>query len=73
MSHPQLVYEANVYKLLKGGVGIPKIYWVGREGDFNVLVMELLGPSLEDMKGYCCKKFSLKTTAMIAIQMIERI
>src|SRR4051812_21652566 len=51
--HTQLAYEYRLYRILqnKNGTvpGIPAVKWFGREGDFNVLVMELLGPSLEDM------------------------
>lgn len=54
-------------------VGIPKIHYFGVEGDFNILVMEILGPNLEDLFKYCDKKFSLKTISMIAIELVERI
>lgn len=47
-------------------VGIPEMYWFGVEGEYNVLVMELLGPSLEELFNYCGRKFSLKTTMMLA-------
>ncbi|MCP9259446.1 Casein kinase I isoform alpha [Dirofilaria immitis] len=47
--HPQLLYESKVYKILQGGVGIPHIRWYGTEREYNVLVMDLLGPSLEDL------------------------
>jgi casein kinase 1 len=47
--HQQLLYEAKLYRYLKGGEGIPSIYWVGIEGDYNVMVIELLSGSLEDL------------------------
>jgi len=58
---PQLLYETKLYKLFAGGNGIPKIYWAGTEGDYNVMVMELLGPSLEDLVKHCENRFSVKT------------
>jgi casein kinase 1 len=50
--------------------GIPTIKWFGVEGDYNVLVMDLLGPSLEDMFNFCNRKLSLKTVLMLAEQMV---
>lgn len=50
--------------------GIPSIKWCGVEGEDNVLVMDLLGPSLEDLFVYCGRKFSLKTVLMLADQMV---
>ncbi|KAL0015546.1 hypothetical protein SO802_002615 [Lithocarpus litseifolius] len=71
--HPQLLYEAKLYNILQGGRGIPNIRWSGIDGEDNVLVLDLLGPSLEDLLVYCGRKFSLKTVLMLADQMITRI
>ncbi|KAL2539123.1 casein kinase 1-like protein 2 [Abeliophyllum distichum] len=71
--HPQLLYESKLYKLLQGGTGIPNVRWFGVEGDYNVLVMDLLGPSLEDLFNFCSRKLSLKTVLMLADQMINRV
>ncbi|KAG5547173.1 hypothetical protein RHGRI_013000 [Rhododendron griersonianum] len=51
--------------------GIPNMRWFGVEGDYNVLVMDLLGHSLEDLFNLCSRKFSLKTVLMLADQMIN--
>ncbi|XP_010531866.1 PREDICTED: casein kinase 1-like protein 2 [Tarenaya hassleriana] len=71
--HPQLLYESKLYKILQGGTGIPNVKWYGVEGDYNVLVIDLLGPSLEDLFNFCSRKLSLKTALMLADQMINRI
>jgi serine/threonine protein kinase len=65
--------EAETYKALSGGVGIPHVRWFGQECEFYVLVHDLLGPSLEDLFNYCGRKFSLKTILLIADQAISRI
>nr|CAB3446434.1 unnamed protein product [Digitaria exilis] len=50
--------------------GIANIKWCGIDGDENILVIDLLGPSLEDLLVYCGRRFSLKTVLMLADQMV---
>jgi serine/threonine protein kinase len=70
---PQLAIEYGAYRLLVGSPGIPRIEWYGTEGDCNVLVMELLGKSIEGLFVQCERHFSLKTVVMLADQMITRL
>jgi len=71
-AHPQLLSEGNIYRHLQGGPGIPEVYWFGlHEPMYNVLVMDLLGPSLQDLFVYCGHKFTLKTTLMVVDQMLS--
>ena len=47
---PQLEHEYYVYCKLQGCVGIPRVYWLGTECEHNIMVLDLLGPSVEDVR-----------------------
>jgi len=70
---PQLRDEYRTYKILVGCPGIPNVYYFGQEGLHNILVIDLLGPSLEDLFDHCGRKFTTKTVVMIAKQMLSRV
>jgi casein kinase 1 len=52
-------------------VGVPQVHHFGQEGLHNVLVIDLLGPNLEDLFDMCARKFTIKTVCMAAKQMVS--
>lgn len=50
---------------------MPNIYWCGTQGNYNILVMDLLGKSLEDLFNDCKRKLSVKSTIMLGDQMVR--
>lgn len=71
--YPMLSREAKIYRLLRAGIGFPRYRYFGTEGVYNVLVVDLLGPTLEDLLNFCARNFSLKTTLMLADQILSRV
>lgn len=76
--HPQLFFEAKLYQYIHSeptdfDKGIPQVYYSGSEGEYNIMVMDLLGPSLEDLLNKTNRRFSLKTVLLLIDQMISRI
>lgn len=71
--HPQLIYEAKLLKLLQGSPGIAEVYHYEAGTEHTVMVMELMGPSLEDVFNLCKRQLSVKSTLMLADQMLRRI
>ena len=61
--------EATIMSYLKGSPHIPKVRSYGFKGNYNILVMQLLGKSLEDLFNER-KKFSFKTASMLGYQML---
>lgn len=64
--------ESSFYQHLKDSIGIPAIKWFGKDDVNYYMVIDLLGPSLEQFKqkqlGEC---FSLRLTLQIGIQIIN--
>ena len=70
---PYVEHEARMYQSLTRGIGIPSVHWFGTKEIFKIIVMDLLGPTLENLFDYCGRKFSLKTVLLIADLLISRI
>eukprot|EP00917_Polyrhabdina_sp_WS-2016_P016281 GHVP01035266.1.p1 GENE.GHVP01035266.1~~GHVP01035266.1.p1 ORF type:complete len:441 (-),score=42.51 GHVP01035266.1:117-1439(-) len=73
--HPQLLYESRLIQHLVGAEGIPRLFFEGHSEEFNanIMIMQLLGPSLEDLFNVCGRKFSLKTILLMADQILKRV
>lgn len=50
--------------------GVPIMHWFGIAGEYNCMVMELLGQNLEELYNFCSRHFSLKTILLIGIEMV---
>ncbi|XP_061500653.1 casein kinase I [Anopheles gambiae] len=72
-SRSLLPHEYKVYAQLAGCEGIPVVHLFGQERGYNVIVMDKLGPSLEDLFNFCSRRFSLKTVMMLVDQMITKV
>jgi serine/threonine protein kinase len=69
-----LTSEASIYRYLyRENKGVPKIYWSGVQDDYNVMVIEMLGPNLENLLGLCGHHFTLKTVLGLAQEIIKKI
>ncbi|KAJ3510487.1 hypothetical protein NLJ89_g4646 [Agrocybe chaxingu] len=70
---PQLRDEFRSYRTMNGTPGVPQVYYFGQEGLHNILVIDLLGPNLEDLFDMCGRKFTIKTVCLAAKQMVTRV
>ncbi len=76
--HVMLFWESKLIHKLRGKTTVPNLHFVGDEKTadgkhYHVMVMDLLGSSLEDLFTSCKRSFSLKTVLLIAIQMVKMI
>lgn len=65
--------ESLVYKVLSNSVGFPKFILRRLESQYNIVVMEELGESLQALLETQQGGFSLKTTLMIVDQILLRV
>ncbi|KAG0558284.1 hypothetical protein M758_10G015400 [Ceratodon purpureus] len=64
-------YEWQVYNTLGGSHGVPRVHYKGRQGDYYVMVMDMLGPSLWDVWNTSGQAMSTEMVACIAVESIS--
>ena len=74
--HIMLFWESKLIHKLRGKTFVPFLHFVGDEKTedgkmYHVMVMDLLGKSLEDLFTECRRKFDLKTVLHISVQMVS--
>ncbi len=73
-TNPQLQKESKIINEMKGTFGFPNLYEVINKTQDIIIIIDLLGPNLEDiMYNLPNKKFSIKTSLMIFNQILQRI
>ena len=63
--------EFDIYRKLKGGIGIPHVHWFGMESGYDAIVVDHLSKSLEDLFVQCRFKFTTKTVLLLARQLVS--
>ncbi|KAL5563376.1 hypothetical protein UlMin_033719 [Ulmus minor] len=64
-------YEWQVYNALGGSHGVPRVHYKGRQGDYYVMVMDMLGPSLWDVWNTSGQAMSAEMVACIAAESLS--
>ncbi|CDW89714.1 UNKNOWN [Stylonychia lemnae] len=76
--HVMLFWESKLIHKLRGKTCVPGLHYVGTDNSnessqFHVMIMDMLGPSLEDLFQACKRQFDLKTLKRIEKVHDERI
>lgn len=64
-------HEWQVYNTLGGSHGVPRVHYKGRQGDYYVMVMDMLGPSLWDIWNSSGQAMSSEMVACIAVEALS--
>lgn len=73
-----LFWESKLIHKLRGKTFVPSLHFVGDEKSddgkvYHVMVMDILGKSLEDLFQECRRKFDVRTVSHIAVQMVSEL
>ena len=58
-------------QILQGHIGIPLMHWSGVNDPEIIMIVEYLGDTVQEKLDLCGGKFSLKTTCMLGLEMLQ--
>ncbi|KAF8096600.1 hypothetical protein N665_0305s0022 [Sinapis alba] len=64
-------HEWQVYNTLGGSHGVPRVHFKGKQGDYYIMVMDILGPSLWDIWNTSGQAMSSEMVACIAVESLS--
>ncbi|CAO3696908.1 unnamed protein product [Rhizopus stolonifer] len=70
MRRPQIKHEKEIYSILQGGSGIPQCYWHGQHEEFDCIVIDLLGPNLNQLREVT-RKIPIEAVVDFGCQMVS--
>eukprot|EP00484_Ammonia_sp_Unknown_P023891 CAMPEP_0197035166 /NCGR_PEP_ID=MMETSP1384-20130603/13036_1 /TAXON_ID=29189 /ORGANISM="Ammonia sp." /LENGTH=747 /DNA_ID=CAMNT_0042465191 /DNA_START=238 /DNA_END=2481 /DNA_ORIENTATION=+ len=71
--HPQLRLEYNIYRALQQSKYFVRVWGFVTHYNHQIMIMDKLGESLEQLFTSCGRKFSIHCVCQIAIQILSRI
>ncbi|XP_050382028.1 casein kinase 1-like protein HD16 [Argentina anserina] len=63
--------EWKVYDTLGGSHGVPRVHYKGKQGEYYIMVMDMLGPSLWDVWNNGSQTMAIEMVACIAIEALS--
>eukprot|EP01083_Nonionella_stella_P029961 82291_1 len=71
--HPQLRLEYQIYRALQNSKSFVRVWGYVTHYNHQIMIMDKLGESLEQLFTLCGRKFSIRCVCAIAIQILTRI
>jgi serine/threonine protein kinase len=68
----RLFDEFDALRAIDGATGFPKVYYFTALASHNVMVLDMLGPTLEELLQRVGGVFSTRTVALIGLQLMDR-
>ncbi|KIK31364.1 hypothetical protein PISMIDRAFT_57120, partial [Pisolithus microcarpus 441] len=65
--------EYEILCKLQGIVSLPHVISCGNEGGYSAMILECLGPSLDELFDSCCRSFSNYMITVIGWQLLQRL